>query len=59
MKTYVVLFFCALSLSAPSFAAEHIVGRSVKVVSRDTYKVTKVSAENGGKAAAAAVKFVF
>jgi len=59
MKTYIALLVCALYLSAPSFAAEHIVSRSVKVVAKDTYKATKVSAEKGGKVTVAAVKFVF
>ena len=59
MKTQIALLVCALSLSAPSFAAEHIVSRSIKVVAKDTYKATKFSAERVSKAAETAVKFVF
>ena len=50
MKKCVGLLVCVVGLSVPSFAAEHLVSRSVKVVANDTYKVTKVSAKNTGKA---------
>jgi hypothetical protein len=59
MKKYIGLLVCAMSLSVSSFAGEHLVTKSVKVAAKDTYKVTKVSAEKTGKAAEAAVKFVF
>jgi hypothetical protein len=59
MKPQIGLLVCALSLSAPSFAAEHIMSRSVKVAAKDTYKATKISAEKISKAAEAVIKFVF
>ena len=59
MKKYIGLLVCAVSLAVPSFAAEHIVSRSVKTAAKDTYKVTKVSADKGCKATKSAVKFVF
>ena len=59
MKNYIGLLVCVMGLSVPTFAAEHLVSRSVKVVAKDTYKVTKVSAEKTGKAVKSAVKFVF
>ena len=59
MKKLIGLFVFALSVSAPSFGAEHILGRSVKVVGKDSYKATKVPIEDVGKGAGAALKFVF
>jgi hypothetical protein len=59
MKRYFGVLVCALGLSVPSFAAEHLVSRSVKVVAKDTYKVTKGSTEKAAKATESVVKFVF
>ena len=59
MKRYLGLFVCALALSAPAFAVEHIVTRSVKNVGKDTYKVTKVPVEAAGKATGSVVKVIF
>ena len=59
MRKYIGPFILAACFSAPSFAAEHLVTRSVKTVAKDSFKVTKVSAEKGGKATEAVAKFVF
>jgi hypothetical protein len=59
MKKYMAVFIFAMALAAPSFAAEHVITRSVKVVAKDTYKVVKYPAEKAGKGTEAAVKFVF
>jgi hypothetical protein len=46
-----VLAFAALALcvSAPSFGAD-VVGHSVEVAGRDSYKAVKISAKEAGKA---------
>lgn len=54
--TTVVLFLC---VSAPSFAAEHVVTHSAKVAGKDTYKTAKYSAKEAGKAGKAVAKFLF
>jgi hypothetical protein len=59
MKKLIGLFVFALSVSAPSFGAEHILSRSAKVVSKDPYKVTKTSLEDLGKKGDTVVKFIF
>jgi hypothetical protein len=59
MKKLISLCVLALCVSAPSFAAEHIVGRSAKVVGKDSYKVTKTSLKGVGRGGDAVVKFVF
>jgi hypothetical protein len=59
MKKYIGVIVCAVAFSVPSFAAEHLVSRSVKLMAKDTYKVTKVAAEKGAKATESVVKFVF
>ncbi len=51
-----VLAMCA---AVPSFAAEHVVGHSVKVAGKETYKAAEVSAKETGKAGKAVVKFLF
>lgn len=59
MKKLISLCIFALCVSAPSFAAEHILSRSAKVVGKDSYKVTKTSLEDLGKGGDAVLKFVF
>jgi hypothetical protein len=59
MKKLISLCVFALCVSGPSFGAEHLLSRSAKVVGKDTYKVTKTSAEDAGKAGEAVLKFVF
>ena len=59
MKKLITLCAFALCVSAPSFAAEHILSRSAKAVGRATDKVTKVTVADTAKAADATVKFVF
>jgi hypothetical protein len=59
MKKLMSLCVFALYVAAPSFGAEHLLSRSVKVVSKDSYRVVKTPVEDTGKATAAVVKFVF
>ena len=59
MKKLIGLFVFALSVSAPSFGAEHILGRSVRVVGKDSYKAVKTPVEDVGKGGEAVLKFVF
>lgn len=60
MKKFSAVVFLAICLaeSVPSFAAEHIVSRSAKVVARDTYRGARYSAKETGKATKSVVKFV-
>jgi hypothetical protein len=58
MKQLISLCVFALCVSAPSFAAEHILSRSAKTVGKASYKVTKASVEDVGKGGAAVVKFI-
>ena len=57
-KVLAVGVFC-MSVSAPSFAAEHLVGRSARLAGKESYKVAKVSAKGVGKSGEAVVKFLF
>jgi hypothetical protein len=59
MKKLISLCVFALCVSAPSFAAEHLVSRSTKVVAKGSYKVTKTSVVDLGKGGDAVLKFVF
>jgi hypothetical protein len=59
MKRLFALAFLALSVTAPSFGAEHVVSRSTKVAGKETYKAAKLSAKEADKAGKAIVKFVF
>jgi hypothetical protein len=59
MKKLISMCIFALCVSAPSFAAEHIVSRSAKVVGKESYKVTKTSVEDLGRGGDAVLKFVF
>jgi hypothetical protein len=58
MKNLVFLGVFVLSARVPSFAAEHVVTHSAKVVSKDTYKVAKALVKDVGKAGAAVVTFI-
>ena len=60
MKKFSALVFLAFCLAeaVPSFAAEHIVTRSVKVVGKDTYHGAKYSVEEAAKATKSVIKFV-
>jgi hypothetical protein len=55
MKKLLVLLAICLSVSVPSFGAEHLVTHSAKVAGKDTYKVTKYSVKEAGKF----LKFMF
>jgi hypothetical protein len=59
MKTLISFCVLATCVSAPSFAAEHILGRSAKVVGKRSYKVTKTSVVELGKGGDTVLKFVF
>ena len=59
MKKLISLCVFAVCVSAPSFGAEHILGRSAKVVGKESYKVTATSLEGLGRGGYSVVKFVF
>ncbi len=59
MKKLFAVAVLAMCAAVPSFAAEHVVGHSVKVTGKETYKAAKVSAKDTGKAGKAVVKFLF
>ena len=59
MKKLISVVVFALCISAPSFAAEHILSRSAKVVGKDSYKVMKTSVQDVGKGGEAVLKFLF
>ena len=54
MKTVIALVVLCVAVSAPSFAAEHLVTHSAKVVGKGSYRAAK----DAGKAGKAVVKFV-
>ena len=58
MKKLVALVVLCMAVSAPSFAAGHLVTYSAKVAGKESYKAAKVSAKEAGKAGKAVVKFV-
>jgi hypothetical protein len=59
MKKLITLSVFAFCVSAPSFGAVHVGSRSAKFVGKESYKVTKTSAEDTGKAGLGVIKFVF
>jgi len=58
MKNIVGVVALALCMAIPSFATD-VVGHSVKVTGKETYKAAKVSAQDTAKASKAVVKFLF
>jgi hypothetical protein len=58
MKKLFAVAVLAMCVAVPSFAAD-VVGHSVKVAGKETYKAGKVSAKETGKAGKAVVKFLF
>jgi hypothetical protein len=58
MKKLITLCVFALCVSAPSFAAEHILSRFTEVVGQGTYKVTKVTVVDTAKAMDVTLRFV-
>jgi len=46
MKKLFAVAVLAMCAAVPSFAAEHVVGHSVKVKGKETYKAAKVSAKD-------------
>ena len=59
MKKLFAVVGLAMCMAVPSFAAKHVVGHSVKVAGKETYKAAEVSAKETGKAGKAVVKFLF
>jgi hypothetical protein len=55
MKKLMAVLALCLAVSVPSFGAEHVVTHSAKVVGKDTYRATKFSVKETGKA----LKFLF
>jgi uncharacterized GH25 family protein len=58
MKKVSALVILSLCMAVPSFAAEHVVTHSAKVIGKDSYKAAAVSVKDAGKAGKAAVRFV-
>jgi len=58
MKNVLAVVVLAICVAVPSFAAD-VVGHSVKVTGKETYKAAKLSAKDTGKAGKAVVKFLF
>ena len=59
MKKILTLVVLSLSISLPSFGAEHLVSHSAKVAGKDSYKAATFSAKKAGKAGKAIWKFAF
>lgn len=58
MKKLIFVAVC-LSISIPSFGAEHLVNRSAAVAGKESYNPTKVSAHDIGDAGRPILKTVF
>jgi opacity protein-like surface antigen len=58
MKNVLAVVVLALCVAVPSFAAD-VVGHSVKVTGKETYKAAKVSAKDTAKAGKAVAKALF
>ena len=58
MKNIFAVVVLAMCMAVPSFAS-NVVGHSVKVTGKETYKAAKVSAKDTAKASKAVVKFLF
>jgi hypothetical protein len=59
MKKLLALIVLCLSISAPSFGAEHLVGRSARFVGKESFKTAKLSAKEAGKSGETVIKFLF
>ena len=59
MKKLFAVAVVAMCVAVPSFAAKDVVGHSVKVTGKETYKAAKASAKDTGKAGKAVVKSLF
>jgi hypothetical protein len=57
MKNIVAVVALAVCMAVPSFASD-VVGHSIKVTGKETYKAAKVSAKDTAKAGKAVVKFL-
>jgi hypothetical protein len=59
VKKLFALAVLSRCVSAPSFAAEHVVTRSARVAGKDSFKAAQVSAKETGKAGEKFLKLVF
>jgi len=59
MKKLFALALLALSMTIPSFGAEHVVSRSAKAAGKEAYRAAKLSARKADKAGKAIVKSIF
>lgn len=59
MKKLFMLVVLSLSISLPSFGAEHVVSHSAKVAGTESYKAVTFSGKEAGKAGKALWKFAF
>ncbi len=58
MKNIFAVVVLAMCMAIPSFAS-NVVGYSINVTGKETYKAAKVSAKDTAKASKAVVKFLF
>ena len=47
MRNLLALVVLCLSISAPSFGAEHLVGRSARLAGKESFKAAKFTAKSG------------
>ena len=59
MKKLFALFVLALSVSVPSFGAEHVVTHSAEVAGKESYKTARLSARKADEVGKAVLKFLF
>jgi len=58
MKSVFAVVVLALCVAVPSFAAD-VVGHSIKVTGKETYKAARVSAKDTAHAGKAVARFLF
>lgn len=56
MRKLVAMLALCLTVSVPSFGAEHVVSHSAKAAAKDSYKAAKYSAKATDKAVKSSVK---
>jgi hypothetical protein len=58
MKNILAVVALAVCMAVPSFASD-VVGHSVKVTGKETYKAAKVCVKDTARAGKAVIKFLF
>ena len=59
MKKLLAVLALAVTVSVPSFGAEHIITHSAKVAGKDSYKAAKYSANRVDEAGKTVARFLF